>query len=492
MLLPLSAKSSASGGRQTCSWGSSAVLLPPAPLAPEPIGSPPRFALCVIKLRISGRIQRLAPGALSNGWCIQKPRWNTAAAFAVLNFTSKLTSSSCLYKSITSSLRWITLLFSRIPKRLRARLSADIKKNPIQIVPGFWSWCQNRTGQPVHYEWTALPLSHISILAFYVDYYTEFSLRKVNPYREFSFKNIGADKIAYAGAVYGCNPRTICGTNDTTEIQDGKGGFSWVISWSSAHGARFPAVPNALRSIYQEADGDQLKVMLWLLRHNGRPYAAETAAALGITPQRVDTALGFWMKKAASFAALTPPLDTAPLRRITWESPHARRAAAEAPPTQPQRPHRAEAYAAPGRALVSPERVESSPEIRRLVEEAQNLLGKTLSPALSGTSIQGPRRLWPAVQKEVILMLIAYANKIGRANTSFSIESTVRTGQIPTFEASCRGRKSCASSTKLAIAWKRAKMRWHTSRRAPSKIRASLLTDGCSSGACPMSFKRSL
>ena len=58
------------------------------------------------------------------------------------------------------------------------------------------------------------------------------------------------------------------------------------------------AVPNALVDRYiKEADGDQLKVMLWLLRHNGRPYAAaDLAAALGITPQRVDTALGFWIK----------------------------------------------------------------------------------------------------------------------------------------------------------------------------------------------------
>ncbi len=32
------------------------------------------------------------------------------------------------------------------------------------------------------------------------------------------------------------------------------------------------AVPNALVDRYiKEADGDQLKVMLWLLRHNGRP-----------------------------------------------------------------------------------------------------------------------------------------------------------------------------------------------------------------------------
>ena len=61
-----------------------------------------------------------------------------------------------------------------------------------------------------------------------------------------------------------------------TEIQDGKGrlfmGYKLELgAWSAVF-----AVPNALVDRYiKEADGDQLKVMLWLLRHNGRPYAAE-------------------------------------------------------------------------------------------------------------------------------------------------------------------------------------------------------------------------
>ena len=97
-----------------------------------------------------------------------------------------------------------------------------------------------------------------------------------------------------------------------TEIQDGKGrlfmGYKLELgAWSAVF-----AVPNALVDRYiKEADGDQLKVMLWLLRHNGRPYAAEDlAAALGITPQRVDTALGFWMKSGL-ICSVDTPLDTA-------------------------------------------------------------------------------------------------------------------------------------------------------------------------------------
>ena len=147
------------------------------------------------------------------------------------------------------------------------------------------------------------------------------------------------------------------------------------------------AVPNALVDRYiKEADGDQLKVMLWLLRHNGRPYAAEDlAAALGITPQRVDTALGFWMKSGL-ICSVDTPLDTA-LTPNHVESPTPVAPQPKAAPTQPQRPTAPKRMLRPDGLYIS-ERVESSPEIRRLVEEAQNLLGKTLSPALSGTLIQ--------------------------------------------------------------------------------------------------------
>ena len=98
------------------------------------------------------------------------------------------------------------------------------------------------------------------------------------------------------------------------------------------------AVPNALVDRYiKEADGDQLKVMLWLLRHNGRPYAAEDlAAALGITPQRVDTALGFWMKSGL-ICSVDTPLDTA-LTPNHVESPTPVAPQPKAVPTQPQRP----------------------------------------------------------------------------------------------------------------------------------------------------------
>lgn len=64
------------------------------------------------------------------------------------------------------------------------------------------------------------------------------------------------------------------------------------------------AVPNALvRSIYKEADGDQLKVMLWLLRHNGRPYARRILQPRSASPRSVSIPRSASGRKAVSFAA---------------------------------------------------------------------------------------------------------------------------------------------------------------------------------------------
>ena len=113
------------------------------------------------------------------------------------------------------------------------------------------------------------------------------------------------------------------------------------------------------------------------------------------------------------------------------------------------------------------ELVETSPTIRRLVEEAESMLGKTLSPALSGTLIQAHEDY--GLPCEVILMLVAYANKIGRTNTSY-IESTVRNwadSNILSIEAA---EEKLRELDETAIAWKRCEQAFGmTSRRAPSR-----------------------
>ncbi|MFR7552567.1 MAG: helicase DnaB, partial [Acutalibacteraceae bacterium] len=140
-------------------------------------------------------------------------------------------------------------------------------------------------------------------------------------------------------------------------------------AWSSVF-----AVPGALVDQYiKAADGDQLKVILWLLRNNGRSYSAEEiAAAVGLSGSRAESAVQFWVQNGL-LQREDAPLATSLL-------PAAAPAPAAAAPAQLVRP-------APPRRMLRPdgvyisELVETSPSIRRLVEEAEAMLGKTLSPA---------------------------------------------------------------------------------------------------------------
>lgn len=229
-------------------------------------------------------------------------------------------------------------------------------------------------------------------------------------------------------------------------------------AWSSVF-----AVPGALIDKYiKTADGDQLKVILWLLRHNGKSYSAEEIAeGTGLNAETAEKAIRFWAD--SDLISEEKDILSSTLRPAS-------------PNTQPQAPQTA---SAPVQPLPTPhrmlrpdglyiaDRMEASLSIRRLIEEAESMLGKTLSPALSGTLIQAHEDY--GLPCEVILMLVAYANKIGRANTSY-IESTVRNwadSNILSIEAA---EEKIRELDETAVAWKRCERAFGmTSRRAPSK-----------------------
>ena len=228
-------------------------------------------------------------------------------------------------------------------------------------------------------------------------------------------------------------------------------------AWSSVF-----AVPGALVDRYiKTADGDQLKVILWLLRNNGRSYSAEEIGeAVGLNGAQAERAVQFWVqngllqKEEAPLSTTLQPAAAA-AAAVTASTP-----APAARPTAPRRMLR------PDGVYIS-ELVETSPTIRRLVEEAESMLGKTLSPALSGTLIQAHEDY--GLPCEVILMLVAYANKIGRANTSY-IESTVRNWADSSILSIEAAEEKLRELDETAVAWKRCERAFGmTSRRAPSR-----------------------
>lgn len=143
------------------------------------------------------------------------------------------------------------------------------------------------------------------------------------------------------------------------------------------------AVPSTLvDSHIKMASPNQLKVLLWALRHAEESFTHEAiAAALGITASDVQDAMQYWVQvglvaeevpeqavqPAAAEHPLQPefPLAAAP---IAESLPHV-------PPRRIPKPD----------GLFIAERINQSAEIRFLMQEAQQLLGRPLSPGLSST-----------------------------------------------------------------------------------------------------------
>ena len=106
-------------------------------------------------------------------------------------------------------------------------------------------------------------------------------------------------------------------------------------AWSSVF-----AVPGALVDRYiKTADGDQLKVILWLLRNNGRSYSAEEIGeAVGLNGAQAERAVQFWVqngllqKEEAPLSTTPQPLPLRSLhQRLHRPRARPRRAACCAP-----------------------------------------------------------------------------------------------------------------------------------------------------------------
>ncbi len=155
------------------------------------------------------------------------------------------------------------------------------------------------------------------------------------------------------------------------------------------------------------AGGVHLKVLLWLLRHSGDDCTPEAMSqALGIAPADIKDAMQYWVA-AGILTNSTPPLHTAQ----NTEPPTP--AEPEKPPLPPEKPLRIKRPD----GLCIAERITECPEIGFLMQEAQQILGRTLSPALSSVLLMAHDDYGLPV--EVIIMLLMYVKSIHKDNTSY-------------------------------------------------------------------------
>lgn len=153
------------------------------------------------------------------------------------------------------------------------------------------------------------------------------------------------------------------------------------------------------------ASGQQLKVLLWILRHAGDGFDMDRmCAALGFEPLDAQDYLQYWVetgiliedgskKSAGAFEVKTAPM---PEKQAAVKK--------ELPEIVPSRPTAAEIA----------QRAEESDDINFLFHEAQNKLGRTIGYDGQCTLLMMHDTY--GIPVEVILMIIEYAASVGKYN----------------------------------------------------------------------------
>lgn len=163
----------------------------------------------------------------------------------------------------------------------------------------------------------------------------------------------------------------------------------------------------------------QLKVLLWALRHNDQPINDEAiATALHIQRADVSDAMLYWQECGLLIEQNEDEyIPTAPTSHLTAAPAESPAVPAAAPPAAPKppvkllsRPQKAD------NAFVARRMLESD-EIRFLMEEAQQILGRLINNGESATLLMLHDDYGLPV--DVIIMLIQYAVGIGKGNLRY-------------------------------------------------------------------------
>ncbi len=154
------------------------------------------------------------------------------------------------------------------------------------------------------------------------------------------------------------------------------------------------------------ANGDQLKVLLWILRNStDNPDINEMCKSLKINPSDADDYLQYWVLTGVlsknGETVIPSPVE------VKKEEKTAEVKKADITPVAPSKPSSKEIL----------ERIEESPEIGHLFNEAQKLLGKTIGYDGQCTLLLLHDHY--GLPTEVLFMMIDYCVSIGKSNYAY-------------------------------------------------------------------------
>lgn len=222
------------------------------------------------------------------------------------------------------------------------------------------------------------------------------------------------------------------------------------------------AVPTAVVDQHIRLAGAlQLKVLLWILRHSGTPFTAEhIAEAVGANSADVRDAMQYWVitgilcEEPAKFENPEHQANNSTLTNSAQMQQSASQKANLPPRRLPK----------PDNAFIAKRSAESE-EISVILQEAQTILGRALSPGLSSGLVMLHDDYGLPV--DVILMLLQYAKSRNHDNTSY-IESVGKSWAAEGITSHERAEQKLRLLDEISSAWRRLQSILCIDRRSPS------------------------
>jgi DnaD/phage-associated family protein len=181
------------------------------------------------------------------------------------------------------------------------------------------------------------------------------------------------------------------------------------------------AVPSAVCDAHIKlAGGLSVKALLLILRHGGKLELKELAAMLGQSVSDVQDAVNYWAENGVLLPAGEQDATAEqPLLAYTEEpSPPKPQTAAPTPEASPKQ--RVETVSSHRPRLTTGEINElaaADQNITYLLQEAQSVLGKPLSPVASST--MASLYSYSGMRPDLILMLVQYCASIGKSSMHY-------------------------------------------------------------------------
>lgn len=234
------------------------------------------------------------------------------------------------------------------------------------------------------------------------------------------------------------------------------------------------AVPCALVDRHLKLAGkEQLQVLLFALRHAGEGFTPDSLAQdLGMTADQAMDSLEYWCDRGLLSQSAQGLLPVPQADDITRDKPEVPAAsapaesglAAPAAEEKPGLPPRKRLLRPDGEHLTA--RLAESENVRFLMQEAEATLGKTLSPAMSALLLTITDDY--GLPAEVTVMLLHYAQEVGRTGTSY-IDSVARDWAESGIFSLEAAEEKLQQLTKTRLAWGKVSASAGLTKRSPSK-----------------------